>query len=447
MTRSRVGRRLADNDLGARGARRRGGVSCAVAVLAVLVTGVSALVGCSESADDGDVTLHFIQNKREVIDYFDQVIAQFEKQYPHIKVVQDNNEGGFVPSLVRGSPPDVTTRGWAYLSGDLAKKDVFEDLSDLPVARRIDRHAQDLVNAWGQYDAGATVALPYSLTAAGVIYNKDLFAKYHVAVPTTWREFTAVCGKFAAAGVTPIYGTYKDSWTITQGLFDYATGGVADVADFYDRLIAAGPRPGANAPSFATTFAPALPVMSYLRTAVQSNALSRAYTDGNVAFAHGKAAMYLQGPWALSELAKSNPELRVGTFPLPVTDNAADRRVRVNVDMALSIPKGAAHPRQARQFIEFLFQDKIINAYNAANAAFSTLAAAPATTDGRIAELAPYVEDGRYYQGASTYLPPVIAFNAYLQTYAINGDGKALLAVLDREWQRVARRNANRGTN
>jgi raffinose/stachyose/melibiose transport system substrate-binding protein len=155
--------------------------------------------------------------------------------------------------------------------------------------------------------------------------------------------------------------------------------------------------------------------------------------------------MYLQGPWALSELAKANPQLKVGTFALPATNDPADTKARVNVDMALSIPKGAAHPEQARRFIEFLFRPDNITAYNAENAAFSTLADAAPQTDERIAGLAGYVQDGRYYQGAGTYPAPPVSVESNLQTFTLNRDGAALLTRLDADWQRVAQRFAARG--
>lgn len=54
------------------------------------------LAGCSST--DEVTTLTFMQNKREVVQYFDKVIADFEAENPDIRVVQDFNEGNFVPS-------------------------------------------------------------------------------------------------------------------------------------------------------------------------------------------------------------------------------------------------------------------------------------------------------------------------------------------------------------
>lgn len=415
------------------------------ALTGILMVFGGVLAGCASPGSES-VTIRFVQNKREVIDYFDTLITQFEAENPNINVIQDNNEGGFVPSLVRDSPPDVTTRGWNYASGDFARKDVFEDLSDLNVAAQIDPAAQELISEWGEPTDGGTPALPYSLTAAGVIYNKEIFQEVGVEVPTTWEEFVAACEEFEAAGVTPIYGTYKEPWTVAQGMFDYTAGGLLDVSGFFAQLQEEGGDYSANSDvTFSNTFDVMTDPMNFIMEHSQEGAASRGYPDGNVAFANGEAAMYLQGPWALSEIEKANPDVSVGSFPLAMSDDPEDTRVRVNVDLALSIPVGAEHPEEARQFVEWLFQPEIINGYNSDNAAFSTLKDAPPQDDERIEGLNEYVTTGRYYQGASTYPPPSIPVPNYLQSYVLGGTADALYSTLDAEWRRVAERNAARG--
>lgn len=427
--------------------RHRGALAGLAASLVLLL---ASTIGCSAIGVGGSadtVTIRFLQNKPEVIGYFNQVIAQFEAENPGIRVVQDNNEDGFVPSLVRNSPPDVVTRGWAYTSGDLARRGVFEDLSGLAEAARINPDIQSLVAEWGLSEPGTIPALPYSLTAAGVIYNEALFEEHGVSVPTTWDEFVTACEIFRAAGVTPIYGTFRESWTVAQGVFDYVAGGLVDVERFYSALYTEGGDFGPHSPvTFSNTFADTLEKMDYVLSASQPNAPARNYVEGNAAFARGEAAMYLQGPWALSELANANPDLRVGTFPLPATNDPADTKVRVNVDLALAIPLGAKHPEEATKFIEFLFREDVISAYNDDNSAFSTLHGAGTPEDARIAGLAPYIDEGRFYQGPSQYLPPAVPVEGNLQVYVLNRNGEALLRNLDDDYRRVAARNANRGT-
>ncbi len=412
------------------------------------LAGAAALVpltGCASGASQqgGVTTLRFMQNKPEVVGYFNQVIKDFEALNPDIHVIQDFNEGNFVPGLVRNDPPDVVTRGFAQATGDFVRKGVFADLSALPEASTLDPKIQDLVNSWGQYNGDEINALPFSLAAAGVIYNRDLFEANSVAVPSTWDEFVAACETFKAAGITPIYGTFKDPWTLNQGMFDYVAGGSLDVAEFFSRINAKGADISAGAAeSFTTNFRPALPQMLQLASYSQNGASSKNYADGNAAFAKGQAAMYLQGPWALSQLVAANKDIRVGTFPLPVTNNPAETKARVNVDMALSITRNTPNMAAARRFVAYLLEPSVVNTYNEKNAAFSPLKNAPPVTNPQISGLDESVRNARYYQGAGTYFPPSVPLHNYIQSFVYSKNGDQFLAALDDEWRRVAERTA-----
>ncbi|MDQ0851907.1 raffinose/stachyose/melibiose transport system substrate-binding protein [Arthrobacter sp. V4I6] len=403
------------------------------------------LTGCGATPgqQNGVTTLRFMQNKPEVIDYFDRVIKDFEALNPDIRVIQDFNEGNFVPGLVRNDPPDVVTRGFAQATADFVKKGIFADLTDLPAAATINPEMQDLISSWGQYNGNETNALPFSVAAAGVLYNRDIFDLHDVAVPATWDEFLAACETFKAAGIAPIYGTYKDTWTLAQGMFDYAIGGTLDVAGFFTKIMAKGADISATAPeSFTNNFGPALPKMLQLAAYSQDGAASRNYADGNAAFAKGEAAMYLQGPWALSQLVAANPAIRVGTFPLPVTNNPEETKARVNVDMALSITRNTPNKAAAERFVGYLLQPAVVNTYNEKNAAFSPLKDAPAVTNPQISGLSDSVKEARYYQGAVTYFPPSVPVNNYIQSFVYSKNGDQFLSALDDEWRRVAERTA-----
>jgi raffinose/stachyose/melibiose transport system substrate-binding protein len=403
------------------------------------------LTGCASPSgpQNGVTTLRFMQNKPEVVAYFNQVIKDFEELNPDIHVVQDFNEGNFVPGLVRNDPPDVVTRGFAQATADFVRKGIFADLSDLPVAAGIDPKMQELISSWGQYNGNEVSALPFSLAAAGVIYNRDIFEAQGVSVPTTWSGFVAACETFKAAGIAPIYGTYKDTWTLAQGMFDYVAGGSLDVADFFTRINARGARISKDAAeSFSSNFGPALPKMLQLASYAQNGAASKNYADGNAAFAKGQAAMYLQGPWALSQLVSANKNIRLGSFPLPVTDNPEETKARVNVDMALSITRNTPNMAAAQRFVSYLLEPSVVNTFNEKNAAFSPLKDAPAVSNPQISGLGESVKEARYYQGAATYFPPSVPLNNYIQSFVYGKNGEQFLSALDDEWRRVAERTA-----
>jgi len=399
---------------------------------------ITPMAACS--ADSGVTTIVLNQNKPAAM--FTDLIEQFEAENPDIRVLQDPHEAGFIPSLVRGNPPDLRIAGWASAESVLAQRGVFEDLSDMDAAARIPDTTLDLVRQWGGGD-GALDALPFSLVSAGVIYNKDIFDEQGLSVPQTWDEFVQLCETLKSRDITPVYGTFREPWT-TDMVMDYVVG---DFSGIYSELREEGPTLQADSPaSFQNTIGDKLDKAEYIFDQTQPDARSRNYPDGNVAFANGAAAMYFQGPWALSEIANANSEVNLGTFPLPTTNDPADTKSRIILDLVVSIPKGAAHPEEARRFVDFLYDTQVNADYNAANAAFSPLTDVAPPDDERISGLVPYVQAQRFYLGMSAYFGAIPKSN-YFQEFALYRNGASFTSSLTEEWQRQAWRDDMRGIN
>ncbi|CAL9589528.1 hypothetical protein SUDANB6_05230 [Streptomyces sp. enrichment culture] len=416
--------------LSRRGALRLGALAAA---------GGSWLTGCSSGG--GRTTIRFLQNKPEVIPYFGKLVDDFNRSQSEVRVVHDSSPTVLTPQFVRGAPPDLGCYNYNLETSNFVVKGALSDLGSLPEAGRIEDDVQDLVAQYGRYGSQTSV-LPYSVTAAGVIYNKELFEKADVAVPRTWSELLRACRTFRKHGIVPILQTYKEIWTLTQGLFDYVSGSALDVADFYARLKKLGPDAGPHAEvSFSEEFRDAVEKMLVLAEYTNRDAPSKTYYDGNAAFARGDTAMYLQGPWAIGEIAKANPGLKLGTFALPATEDPKDTKVRVNLDLALWNPRASEGKGAARAFLRYLMQPEVMDAYNAENLAWSPTRNAPPVADERVAELQPYLDSARFYQGAGTYLPPSIPLGNYVQELVLRRDAQAFLTKLDNDWARYAQRN------
>ena len=137
--------------------------------------------------------------------------------------------------FLRGNPPDVGLLNYNMEMARFQERGALSDLSDMPEADRIRPDVQELVDQLPSYP-GRTSVLPYSVAAESVIYNVQMFEENGIEVPTTWDELIAACETLEAAGITPIYSTFKEPWTVAQGLFDYTVGGSIDVAGFYDEM-------------------------------------------------------------------------------------------------------------------------------------------------------------------------------------------------------------------
>ena len=408
-------------------------------MLALVLGTTLALGGCAASPGDGPAEITFHMSKPEAIPFFRELTKQFNAEQSDIHVTLDtasNLSAGFL----RGNPPDVGLLNYNMEMSRFMERGALSDLSDMPEAERIRPDVQDLVDQYATFP-GRTSVLPYSVAAASVIYNVQMFEDNGIAVPTTWDELIAACETLKAAGITPIYSTYKEPWTVGQGLFDYTVGGTIDVADFYDQMNEEGTNVGPDSPvSFQKTLHDPVERMVELAGYSNDDAESRGYGDGNVAFAKGEAAMYLQGPWALGEIAKTDPDLELGTFPLPVTDDPNDRKVRVNLDLALWIPEVSNDKGAARQFVSYLMQQDVMDDYNAEFLAFGTTTDAAPATDERIIGMQEYYDEAKFYQGPSRAIPLTIPTDNYLQAIVTGASIERTLQQLDEDWARLALR-------
>lgn len=415
-----------------------------IAVAAAAGVAAALLAGCSA---DGRETIRFTFSKREALDFMNQLVADYNASQDRVTVQMDTSGVDVVSaSFVRGNPPDIMLANYNFEVARFVERCALTDLTGTEAAASTREDLQPLMDQYGACP-GRISALPYSVMAASVIYNKDLFAQYGLDVPTTWDELISVCDTLKANGVTPFYATFKDDWTIGQGWYDYSVGGSMDVVRFFDDLRAQGADAGPDAPvSFSTDFAEPMDKMLQLASAyTNEDADSRGYGDGNLAFAQGKAAMYLQGPWAFSEIAKTSPDLALGTFPLPMTDDPGDLAVRVNMDLAAMIPEGSHHQEAARDFLEYLYQPEHIEAYNASQLGFTPTTDAAPPDDPRIAGMIPYYDEGKVYQGPSVLVPKTIPVFNYAQAMVFGAKPGDILRTMDRDWERIAFRQAASG--
>ncbi len=242
----------------------------------MLGTGLSA---CSSA--DAPETVRFHLSKPEAIPYFRELIKEYNAANDDVEIVLDsssNLQAGFL----RGNPPDLGLLNYNMEMARFMERGALSDLSDMPEAGRILPEVQDLVTQYASYP-GRTSVLPYSVMAASVIYNKQIFKEQGIEVPTTYAELTAACEKLKAAGITPFYGTFKDPWTAAQGWFDYTVGGEVDVADFYKAMNELGTEVGPDSPaSFQKDFKEPVSRMKQLIDTQNADAAKKGVDgDGN----------------------------------------------------------------------------------------------------------------------------------------------------------------------
>jgi raffinose/stachyose/melibiose transport system substrate-binding protein len=199
-----------------------------VALLALAALLLPALAACGAAQGaSGPVTLRIWYSTDDPVERaWSQGLARaFERTHPAVRVdLVDNSfedlNTKLQLALSAGDPPDlayVTPRGPgipAYVGA--------HRLRDLSAPARQFGWAQKLrpglLASYNQpfagygAPAGHVFAVPTSLAAVAVLYNKRLLARLHLSVPATLTAFEAALTRAHAAGIVPIGMGNADGW-------------------------------------------------------------------------------------------------------------------------------------------------------------------------------------------------------------------------------------------
>ncbi|MDO9417765.1 ABC transporter substrate-binding protein [Pararhizobium sp.] len=408
-----------------------------------LATALPGLSACSDAG--GRTTIRFMAGKRETVDYFKKVAADFVASQQDYDVSLEQLTS-VTADFVRDTPVSLALKNYTRADAGYALRGVLADLTGKPELPRLVPALLKQLNDAGHY-GDETNIVPYSIAGQGVIYNRDLFDAAGLAVPTTWSEFVHVCETFKSRGITPIQGTFADIWTVVQGLFEFVTTSmIPDIPGFISQMEAQGTDIGPNSQvSFEKNLAAPCARIVEALPYFNGDAFNDTYSQGSNAYATGKTAMLMQGPWAYSAILSANPNIRVGMFVLPATENPDDRKCATVFDLVLWIPRSISGKTRegADALFSYLLRPEVVHTYNRDNLAFSPTVDAPPQDDPRVSDLTPFVSSGKSSIGVWRYFPPSgIDLNARLSQFIFDKDAGAFLRGLDADWKRLAVRTS-----
>lgn len=329
------------------------------AILIMLIVAVAVLASCGQTTTTETPTsnntttkgqkikLEFFQQKREVADIINKIIKEFEKTNPDITIEQNNipDAGTVLKSRVAsGDIPDIFSHWFNPDSRLLIDEGYVRDLTDEPFMKKIQQQYLDYTKYKDK-----NWMVPVSINFVGVFYNKDIFEKYNIQIPTTRAEFYDVCDKLKAAGVQPLMVTDKEQWTIGHA-GSVIMENMFDVTKFLD--VIHGDLIVRDIEGFSD-------YVDWLEKSrknyTQPDYLGTAYEAGLGDFANGKAAMLIQGNWIIPVLRKANPNFKFGVIPFPA-EKAEDTKVHWGVDYTLCLsgkPRNDAVGEASLKFLEY----------------------------------------------------------------------------------------------
>jgi raffinose/stachyose/melibiose transport system substrate-binding protein len=323
------------------------------------VAATAALTACGGSGSDDGLRLVGVADQQKPLDELTKAYGKvkFNASYAPTDQVQTSVR----TQLGAGNAPDIHVvypgNGSAMSMVQISDANLLADLSDQEWTQKIPENFKPAFQNNGKtyiYSAGASVI--------GAVYNKKVFAAAGITtLPTTWSEFLQVCETLKQAGQVPIALGAQTQW-VTQ-LITYAlvpSTVYAQTPDF-DQQMADGKA------SFADSgWVDALTMYLDLqkRGYFNDNPNGTTFEQQTSMVAKGDAAMAIQVSAVLPEFRKgAENEDDISMFPVPGAETADAVWIPAGIVVGVGVSARSKKLADAKKFIEFLAEQKNINAW------------------------------------------------------------------------------------
>ncbi|WP_282937054.1 extracellular solute-binding protein [Paenibacillus sp. RC67] len=332
----------------------------------------SLLAGCAKSdpapgaagTTGGDagakkVTLKMFQFKVEIAEPLAKLAAEYEKANPGVKIQIDTVGGGsdygaaLMAKFNSGDKPDIFNNGGF---SDLDKWiEHLEDLSDQPWVKDMVPVAKEPMTKNGKL-----YGQPLNLEGYGFLYNKDLFAQAGITeVPKTLSQLEDAAKKLQDKGIQPFVNGYGEWWVLGNHFVNIPFAQQPDPNAFIDGLNKGTAKIQGNA-----GFENWMKLFDLQLKYGNKNPLQTDYKTQVTEFATGKAAMTQQGNWTQLQITQTNPNIKVGFLPMPISDDAAaNDKLPVGVPNNWVINKNSPNKEEAKKFLNWMVSSDIGKKY------------------------------------------------------------------------------------
>ncbi|MBP3966374.1 ABC transporter substrate-binding protein [Paenibacillus lignilyticus] len=257
---------------------------------------------------------------------YDYAVAELKKEMPNVELeldVQAQDDGQKLKTYAAtGNLPDIFQAGLDIIntlkkSGNILELDQYADKFGFK-----DKMQPSAMNTLVTED-GHIYAFPYAGNELALMfYNKELFEKNNVKVPTTYDELMTAVKAFNEKGITPLSLFAKEKWP-TVALFDmFATRTEPAGITKLDKGEAK-----ASDPAFKQA---AEQIVTLVRAGLlPKGATNLNYDQAAALFHEGKAAMFVNGQWEIDASTKALGD-KLAYMYIPAADAAAYESAKLN---------------------------------------------------------------------------------------------------------------------
>jgi raffinose/stachyose/melibiose transport system substrate-binding protein len=342
-----------------------------VLAAASAVTVMAVLAGCASSGSSGTTsssapsgTLNIAVSSGDSSDAaFKAINSAFEKKYPKVDIkfssIPNNNYNAAKSSRLTAGNVDILiaapTEVPKYVAAGSESDDsraadagVFLNLTNQPFMKD---YTPTLLKSLAYKGKQYTVPTGVSYYT-GVFYNKTMFAKDGLTVPTTWNQFVTLSKKLKADGVSPLGIGGKDSWPAGLTMISAVQGLYPTQADKNSLAEGLWQKKISLTDSKSTTI---LDRVNEMYSFAEPNFAGVSYAAIPSGFASGQYAMTPDGTWDQPTIAAAvGSKFQYGYFPIPTSDNAKNNAVLGGkVDLRLAIAAATKNKTAALAYLAF----------------------------------------------------------------------------------------------
>lgn len=404
------------------------GMSCILMASAVLQ-------GCQQNPKSGKVEIELVQYKPEAVDIFEQLEKEFNETHDdiHLKISSPNDATTILKTrFIREDYPDIIGIGGDINYSYFVDSGILADISDYEGLGEVKPAYLDIIEGLEFVPTEGTYGLPYVANAAGVLYNKDMFAEHGWEIPQTWDEFISLCEEIQNEGIQPLYFGYKDTWTCLAPWNALAVGlAPSDVCQQVNK----------GETTFSKEYPQVAEKMLELLNYGEDGPFGYGYNDACTAFANGESAMYTIGSYAIPQIKSVNPDMNIGSFVFPANEDADKNVLNSGNDLMFCVMKDCKNKEAAYEVLSYMLEDENVKKYLNAQSAVPCKKGDFEITP-ELEEMRDYIENGIVADYQDHHYPSEMSVDAMIQTYLMDDSADAtdtFMKRFDKEWIRYNR--------
>ncbi len=311
----------------------------------------AALAGCGSSGAQGSsaqgpvtIVVASWSGTNVTNGIIQQQLAQFNKAHPSIHAIYRPISGNYQTivktELVAGDAPDIITLNNGGQAPTFEAEGAIVPLNSY--LKQSHFSLSDFYHgALNMFVSGHTVyGIPRDQSPLALYYNPALFHAYGISgPPTTWSQFLSDARKLTNPAKKQ-YGLVNTPQEPRWAQFLYQAGGSVMNAQMTKMTL--------DTPQALQGFTF---YVNLYRTGVAQQPSQVGATWGGQALGMGRAAMTLEGAWAIPYLQKTYPNTPFAIAPLPA---GPKNNTSLDFPTAWAITKDSKHPQQAWQVIKYL---------------------------------------------------------------------------------------------